>query len=111
MKPILLAPLGAAAFLALAGCEADMSTSSGSANPMFPDVGFSPDVTNAAVSACRNAVDSQTDGRVEIVGSEFSQAASVVYLVVGTQRAPYRCLVSNDGVVSEVMFVGSEGAA
>lgn len=82
-----------------------------SPNPMVPNVGFSPDVSNAAVSACSAVVDAQTEGRVEVVGSEFSQAASVVYLVVGPQRAPWRRLVSNDGRVSESMFVGSDGSA
>ncbi len=116
MKSFILAPLGAAALLALAACDDSIGTSTSatpptSANPMFPDVGFSPDVSNAAVDACRNAVDAQTDGNVDIVGSEFSQAASVVYLTVGPQRAPWRCLAGNDGTVDEVMFVGSEGAA
>lgn len=96
--------------LVLTGCVEDVGSTS-APNPVFPTVGFSPDVSNAAVSACSAAVDAQTEGRVEVVGSEFSQAASVVYLVVGPQRAPWRCLTSNDGRVSEVMFVGSEGSA
>jgi len=33
----------------------------------------------------------------------------VVMLGVGSQRAPWRCLVSNDGHVEEVSFAGSEG--
>ena len=85
--------------------------SSAPENSMFPDVGFSADVTQTAINACRNAVDAQTDGAVQVVGTEFSQAASVVYMRVGPQGAPWRCLTSNDGQVSEVMFVGSEGAA
>lgn len=107
MKTIALAPIGLTALLALAGCVEDTASD----NPMFPNVGMSPDVSQAALAACSRAVDAQTDGAVSIVGSEFSQAASVVYLVVGDQRAPWRCLASNDGTVSEVMFVGSEGAA
>lgn len=117
MKSVVLASLGAAALLALAACAetAGPGPSAPSSPPpdpaLFPpDVGFSPDVTNAAVDACRDAVDAQTDGRVDVVGSEFSQAASVVYMRVGPQQAPWRCLVSNDGRVDEVMFVGSEGA-
>jgi hypothetical protein len=117
MKNVILAPLGVVALLALAACDETtsgtpaISNPSTSANPMFPDVGFAPEVSNAAVDACRNAVDAQTDGGVDVVGSEFSQAASVVYLTVGPQRAPWRCLTDNSGNVSEVMFVGSEGAA
>lgn len=101
---------GILASLMLSGCVEDLG-STGAQNPMFPNVGFSPDVTTTALNACRAAVDAQTEGRVETVGTEFSQAASAVYLVVGPQRAPWRCLTSNDGKVSEVMFVGSEGAA
>jgi hypothetical protein len=123
MKSASLASLAVAALVAtaLSGCVVETgstpaapSTPSPSVpNPALfpPNVGFSPDVTNAAVDACRNAVDAQTDGSVDVVGSEFSQAASVVYMLVGPQRAPWRCLVSNDGRVSEVMFVGSEGGA
>ena len=94
----------------LSGCVGDVAPS-GSTNPLFPDVGFAAEVSNEAVAACRNAVAAQTQSGVEVVGSEFSQAASVVYLVVGSQRAPWRCLSDNAGRVSEVMFVGSEGGA
>ena len=72
---------------------------------------FDPAVSNAAVAACRNALDAQTDGGVTVVGTEFSQANSAVYMVVGTNQAPWRCLVSNDGRGAELMFLGSEGAA
>jgi hypothetical protein len=44
-----------------------------------------------------------------VLSSEFSQANTVVMIGVGSQRAPWRCLVSNSGVVQEVMFAGSEG--
>jgi len=46
---------------------------------------------------------------VTVLSSEFSQANSVVMIGVGSQRAPWRCLVSNSGIVQEVMFAGSEG--
>lgn len=102
--------LGVAALAALAGC-AELADTQSASNPLFPDVGMSPDVSQKAVNACLGAVAAQTTGGVEVVGSEFSQANNVVYMVVGPQRAPWRCLVSNDGQVAEVMFVGSEGAA
>lgn len=44
------------AVLALAGCVETVDTAAGS-NPRFPNVGFSPDASNAALSACRSAVD------------------------------------------------------
>jgi len=67
-------------------------------------------VSNAAISSCSNALDAQTDGAVRVVGSEFSQAATAVYMRVGTNGAPWRCLVSNDGSNPSLMFMGSEGS-
>ena len=79
--------------------------------PAPPAVGFAPEVSNAAVNACRRALDSQTDGAVEVTGTEFSQANNAVYMVVGANRAPWMCLVSSDAVVQELRFIGSEGGA
>lgn len=110
MKPAAMTIVVLSVVATLAGCVEDTGSSS-SFNPMFPSVGISPDVSQTAVNACLNAVDAQTDGTVEVVGTEFSEANNAVYLVVGPQRAPWRCLVSNDGRIAEVMFVGSEGAA
>lgn len=76
----------------------------------FPNVGMSPDVSDAAINACRNALDAQTDGAIEVVGSEYSEANVLVYMVVGPQRAPWRCFTANDASYADVEFVGSEGA-
>jgi hypothetical protein len=76
----------------------------------IPNVGFSPDVSNAAISACRKAVDAQTEGSIDIVGSEYSEANIVVYMTVGANRAPWKCFTANDGRYAEVEFMGSEGA-
>jgi ABC-type glycerol-3-phosphate transport system substrate-binding protein len=77
----------------------------------MPNVGFSADVTQVAIDACRNALAQEAPGTaIEVTGSEFSQANSAVYMALGPQRAPWRCLVSNDGRGAEVMFMGSEGA-
>ena len=35
---------------------------SGAPDSMFLDLGMSPDVSNSAVDACRDALDAQTDG-------------------------------------------------
>jgi hypothetical protein len=60
--------------------------------------------------ACLAAVSNETDnGDVAVLNSEFSEANSVVMIGVGADRAPWRCLVSNDGEVAEVSFSGSEG--
>lgn len=64
-------------------------------------------VSGAAISACLNAVSSETrEENVSLLSSEFSEANSLVMVGVGPQRAPWRCLVSNDGIVDEVSFDG-----
>jgi hypothetical protein len=71
----------------------------------------SSDVSDAAQQACLSAVSNETnEGDVAVLSTEFSEANSMVMVGVGAQRAPWRCLVSNDGAVQEVSFSGSEGA-
>ncbi len=68
------------------------------------------DVSAAAVDACLAAVTGQTnENNVTVLSTEFSEANSLVMVGVGDQKAPWRCLVSNDGTVQEVMFTGDEG--
>jgi hypothetical protein len=103
---------GVAALGALAGC---METGGGGVE-MQPAAGAPPFIegsfgaSDAAVNACRNLLASQTSGVVRVVGSEFSQANSAVYMRVGANGAPWRCLVSDDGSNPSTMFMGSEGA-
>ena len=62
-------------------------------------------------SACLKAVSEQTgESDVAVLSSEYSEANSLVMVGVGPQRAPWRCLVSNDGVVAEVTSQTDEGA-
>ncbi|MCB1419610.1 MAG: hypothetical protein KDJ74_11710 [Notoacmeibacter sp.] len=69
------------------------------------------DVSEAAINACLAAVKNETgEPDVVMTSKEWSQANSMVMLGVGAQRAPWKCLVSNDGTVQEVSFTGSEGA-
>jgi outer membrane murein-binding lipoprotein Lpp len=64
---------GLAGATLLAGCASDnkprpestQPAPAVSAQPAPPDVGFSPDVSAAALDACRAEVDAQTDGAVE----------------------------------------------
>lgn len=77
--------------------------------PAPPAVGFAPEVSDAAVAACRRALDAETDGTIEVTGTEFSQANNAVYMVVGANRAPWMCLVSADAAVQELRFIGDEG--
>lgn len=111
MTNLLKVVTGAAALAALAGCvETTDSMEASPAGPPFITT-YDPSVSDAAVSACRDTLDAQTDGNVEVVGSEYSEANVAVYMRVGENGAPWRCLVSNDGSGAEVMFMGSEGAA
>lgn len=103
---------GAAALMALAGCVGDpggmMPTS-----PAGPSIRttFDPAVSNTAVAVCRSKLAQQVDGNLSVVGTEYSEANVAVYMRVGANGAPWRCLVSNDGRGAELMFMGSEGAA
>jgi len=79
-----------------------VSTPAGQPAPIDPN-----DVT---VKACLAAVGKQTNNsELALLGKEFSEANSRVMIGVGPNKAPWSCLVSNDGVVAEVMFTGSEG--
>lgn len=96
----------------LAGC---LETTGGSdvmqpapGSPAFIEGTFS--ASAAAVSSCQNLLASQTSGGVRVVGSETSEANSAVYMRVGANGAPWRCLVSADGSNPTTMFMGSEGA-
>ena len=100
-----------AAMVALSGCEEEsgsgmMQPAAGS--PPFIEGSFG--ASDAAVTACRNALQAQVSGGVTVVGSEFSQANSAVYMRVGANGAPWRCLVGADGRNPSLEFQGSEGA-
>jgi hypothetical protein len=104
---------GLAGAAALAGCVEE--TGSATQLPMAPSgppfiTTFDASVSDAAVRSCVSALDAQTDGEVRLAGTEFSQANSAVFMRVGANGAPWRCLVSNDGRGPELMFMGSEGA-
>jgi hypothetical protein len=63
-----------------------------------------------ATRACLDRMRRETGERdLAVLSSEFSQANSAVMIGVGPSRAPWRCLVSNDGVVAEVSFFGRDG--
>lgn len=102
---------------ALAALTACVETSGGSSSAqMAPAAGGLPFIegsfgaSDAATNACLTLLTSQTTGGVRVVGSEFSQANSVVYMRVGANGAPWRCLVGDDGSNPSTMFMGSEGS-
>ena len=71
----------------------------------------SSDVTDVTNNACLAAAKQETgEPDIEITSNEFSEANTLVMLGVGAQRAPWRCLVSNDGQVAELSFEGDDSA-
>jgi len=69
------------------------------------------EVSGAAQTACMEAVKKETgESNVAVLSTEFSEANSMVMVGVGADRAPWKCLVSNDGVVAEVSSATDEGA-
>ncbi|MBF9032424.1 hypothetical protein HKCCE3408_18655 [Rhodobacterales bacterium HKCCE3408] len=105
----------AAATVAAAALSGCVDTGGSSGGQMAPDPSGPPFIegsfsaSDAAVNACRNLLASQTTGGVSVVGSEFSQANSAVYMRVGANGAPWRCLVGDDGSNPSTMFMGNEG--
>ena len=65
-------------------------------------------VTNNACLAAAKDQTGETD--ITVTSNEFSEANTLVMLGVGAQRAPWRCLVSNDGKVAELSFEGDDSA-
>jgi hypothetical protein len=117
MQYALRPALVAFAALGLAACAVDSQAPARQSAPVpqqpaspIPNVGFSPSVSNAAIAACRNALDAQTEGNIDVVGSEYSEANVVVYMTVGSNRAPWKCFTANDGSYANTEFMGSEGA-
>lgn len=76
--------------------------------PTAPATGS--EVSQVAIDACLAAVKAQTsEADLAVLSTEFSEANSLVMVGVGANRAPWKCLVSNDGQVQEASFTGSEG--
>ena len=93
----------------LSGCTSDGSSQMpqmASTQPLMDE-----SVPPAARSACLAAVSNTTNnGDVQITEMIFSEANSQVTVGVGPTRAPWRCLVSNSGVVANVMSLTNEGS-
>ena len=113
MKTALKTVFGVSALAALSACvETSGSPSSGqmapaAGGPPFIEGTFS--ASSAATTSCQNALAAMTTGGVRVVGSESSEAAHAVYMRVGENGAPWRCLVSADGRNPSTEFMGSEG--
>lgn len=97
MKTMTMAAVAVAA-LGLAACDDTMTDTPQASMPTTQE------------QACLAAVSNETNnGDVTVLSSEFSEANTLVMIGVGADRAPWRCLVSNDGVVAEVMSMSDEG--
>ncbi|OOY33578.1 hypothetical protein [Thioclava sp. F36-6] len=104
---------GLGALTALSACV-ESTGGSAAQMPVAPGstpfiTSMSPDVSQAAIDSCRSALAAQTAGGVTVVGGETSQAATAIYMRVGANGAPWRCLVGADGSNPQTMFMGSEG--
>ena len=113
MKLTLTLPTLALAAFGLAGCE-DMSMAENEPiTPMTPPFIETMDssVSDTSVAACTRLLESQVDGSVRVVGSQFSEANTAIFMRVGTNDAPWRCLVGDDGANPELMSLTNEGAA
>lgn len=114
MTPMLKLAAGAALLAATTGCVETTGSATGAqmavapGGPPFIEGSFG--ASAAATEACRSALAADTTGGVTVVGSESSEAAHAVYMRVGANGAPWRCLVSADGSGPSTMFMGSEGA-
>ena len=90
-----------AAPLALMACDDSMS-GSGSATAVMP---------TAADQACLRDVTAATGNPdVVLLGSEFSEAGTLVRVGVGPDRAQWQCIAYSDGTTDGIMSLTDEGA-
>jgi len=89
-----------AAVLALAACGND-----GAGTPVVAQA------PNVAEQTCLLAVTRETgNSDVMLLGSQFSEAGTLVRVGVGETRAPWQCIAYDDGTIGGIMFMGGEGA-
>ncbi|MDH4441961.1 MAG: hypothetical protein QE284_16445 [Rhizobium sp.] len=93
----------------LTGCAADgtQPPPMATATPALMDESVPPVARSACLAAVSNTAN---NGNVEITEMIYSEANSQVTVGVGPTRAPWRCLVSNSGVVANIMSMTNEGS-
>lgn len=92
------------------GCEST-GTDNRQPSPSVSAPIMDESVPSAARNACLGAVSRQTANPDVALGDMiYSEANSQITVTVGPGRAPWRCLVSNQGVVQQVMSLTDEGA-
>jgi hypothetical protein len=91
----------------VSGCATDSAQSDGFAQTPLMD----QSVPQVARAACLREVGRTTNNPdLAIIEMIYSEANSQLKVGVGPDRAPWRCLVSNSGIVAEVMSLTDEGA-
>jgi hypothetical protein len=84
--------------LSLSACVEETGNTASSAPP------------NAAEQACLRDVTATTNNPdVALLGSEFSQAGTLVRVGVGPQRAPWQCIAYSDGTTAGIQSLTNEG--
>lgn len=95
--------------LALAGCETQSAGETPS-SAVAPAPYMDQSVPQVARAACLREVARVTNAApLTITGMIYSKANSHVTIAVGPQRAPWLCLVSQNGTVESVMSQTNEG--
>lgn len=94
-KAILILPI----FAFLAACDDAATTSGASATP------------SVAEQACLRDVTATTSNpEVVLLGSEFSEAGTLVRIGVGPDQAPWQCIAYSDGTTDGIMSLTDEGS-
>lgn len=66
---------------------------------------------NAAEQACLRDVTRTTNNPdVVLLGSEFSEAGTLVRVGVGPNRAPWQCIAYSDGTTAGIQSLTNEGS-
>jgi hypothetical protein len=85
---------------------------SGETATQLPDmipVGPGAVTPNAAEQACLAGISRETqNGDVVLLGSDFSEAGTVVRVGVGPDRAPWQCIAYADGTTGGIMFLSED---
>lgn len=72
--------------------------------------GVSTSMPNAAEQACLRDVTRTTNNPdVVLLGSEFSEAGTLVRVGVGPNRAPWQCIAYRDGTTAGIQSLTNEG--
>ena len=91
--------VAAGSAIALSGCVEETSAPSAT-------------MPNAAEQACLRDVARETNNpEVVLLGSEFSEAGTLVRVGLGPTLAPWQCIAYRDGTTDGIMSLTDEGAA